>query len=145
MTAAERSGKVERSASPRTESEVNVTICCPKCASSEGRSVEALYTESKTPDKEQSSIGADLSRQTAPPERRHPAFWISLTILFTILSAITLKSLSQTAAALTACAILSGWMAHEAIEYNRADLPRLLDYWHHSIMCARCGQVFVPI
>ena len=69
--------------------------------------------------------------------------WCVLSAAFAILSLSTLHS-SWTPAALAACAILAGWMARDAVHYNSADLPRLLEYWHRSLMCSRCGEVFVP-
>jgi hypothetical protein len=119
-------------------------ICCPKCASGEGRSIEAIYCECRTPERERAPIPAELSRQSAPPERRHPAFWLSMAIVFAVLTAVMLPSSGSTTGALSACAMLSGWMSREATNYNRSDLPRLLEYWHRSFICTRCGEVFVP-
>jgi hypothetical protein len=64
-----------------------------------------------------------------------------MTIVFVILSVDTR---GQTTIALITCALLSAWMARDALRYNRADLPRLTEYWHHAFMCTRCGEVFVP-
>lgn len=70
--------------------------------------------------------------------------WGLLSAIFAILSITTLASDRAATAALLACAILSGWMARDALHYNSADFPRLLEYWHRSLMCNRCGEVFVP-
>ena len=119
-------------------------ICCPKCASPEGRSIEAIYCECKTPEKERPPIPEELSRQSAPPARRHPMFWLSLGIVFAILTVVTLPASASTTSALSTCAMLSAFMSRQAMNYNRADLPRLLEYWHRSFICTRCGEVFVP-
>ena len=120
-----------------------MNICCPKCASSDGRSVEAIYCECETSSGTFRRIRA-ASRHFAPPEARHPRFWLSMSIAFTALTAWSAFSATSTLAALGACALLSGWMAYDASRYNRSDLPRLLDYWHHAFMCSRCGEVYVP-
>ena len=120
-----------------------MTITCPKCASSEGRSIEEIYCECRTPEQECAAVPAGLKRQAAPPARRHPVLWLSMTMLFAMFTVTTFSSISTTIA-LVACASLSAWMAREATEYNRSDLPRLLEYWHRSFMCKRCGEVFVP-
>lgn len=117
-----------------------MTICCPKCASSEGRSIEAIY---RTPEKERPAIAPALARQSEPPEARHPGFWLALTIAFALIT-VTRFSWSSATAALALCALLSGAMARETLKYNRLYLPRLLDYWHRSFICTRCGEVFVP-
>ncbi|HKY97134.1 MAG TPA: hypothetical protein VJL35_04700 [Gemmatimonadaceae bacterium] len=116
-------------------------ICCPKCASSEGQSIEALY---KTPEEERPAIAAHLSRQSEPPEARHPRLWLALTIVFTVMSITTFGGTRETAA-LMLCGVLSAAMAREALTYNRLYLPRLLEYWHRSFICTRCGEVFVPV
>lgn len=121
-----------------------VTICCPKCASSNGRSIEAVYCECKDPQRENVAIASGLSRQSAPPERRHSGWWLALTGLFIVLTIVTVRSWSVSTTALGACAILSAIMARDAIQYNRCDLPRLLEYWRRSFICTTCGEVFVP-
>jgi hypothetical protein len=115
-------------------------ICCPKCASSEGQSIEAIY---KTPEKERPPIAARLSPDSRPPEVKHPRFWFGLTVAFVLLSLSRLSFTSETAA-LAFCASLSASMARDALTYNRQYLPRLLEYWHRSFICTRCGEVFVP-
>ena len=125
------------------DSEATVNICCPKCASSDGRSVEAIYCECNAPQRRFRRIRA-MSRHFAPPEPKHPKFWLSMSIVFAALTGWSTFAASSAATALGACALLSGWMAYEASRYNRADLPRLLDYWHHAFMCSRCGEVYVP-
>jgi hypothetical protein len=121
-----------------------VMICCPKCASGQGRSIEAVYCECSDVEKRHASEIARLAAQSAPPDRRHPRFWLLLTGAFLVLSVSGLLSLHEGAAPLALCAGLSGWMSHEALRYNRADLPRLLEYWHRSFICMQCGEVYVP-
>ena len=121
-----------------------MTVTCPKCASCEARSIEAIYCEC-------ASQGATVApglirffRQAAPPDRRHPLFWMALTALFTVLVVSGLPSLNGSSGALAACGLLSAWMAREAVRYNRVDLPKLAEYWRRSFICTRCGEVYVP-
>jgi hypothetical protein len=122
-----------------------MNICCPKCASSDGKSIEAIYCECRTPGRERPEISEDLSRQSAPPLPRRPVLWLSLSIVFAAMVIAAFSSSIPTATAFAACAALSAWMAREAVAYNRSDLPRLLEYWHRSFICTRCGEVFVPL
>lgn len=117
-----------------------MTICCPKCASSEGRSIEAIY---KTPERDRPAIAPELARQSQPPEARHPWFWLALTITFAA-ATVSRYSWTSSTAALALCTTLSGAMTRDALMYNRVYLPRLLEYWHRSFVCTRCGEVFVP-
>jgi len=117
-----------------------VTICCPKCASSEGRSIESIY---KTPENERPAIAAGFSRQSEPPEARHPGFWLALTVAFAM-ATLASFSFGSTTAALAVCAALSAAMTREATTYNRRYLPQLLEYWHRAVICTTCGEVFVP-
>lgn len=113
-----------------------MTISCPKCASRDGRSIEAIYCECAN-----GEIPRTLTRESAPPAARRPTAWLAMTFWFVILS---VNTRGETTLALITCALLSAWMARDAIRYNRADLPRLTEYWHRSFMCTRCGEVFVP-
>jgi len=122
----------------------DVTISCPKCASSEGKSIEAIYCECRTPQNAQRAITAELSRQSAPPGRRHPAWWMIIAAMFLIAAGFSGIARDSTTLALLTCAALSALMAHDADKYNELDLPRLLEYWHRAFMCERCGEVFVP-
>ena len=121
-----------------------MTICCPKCASSEGRRIETIYAESKTPPRGNDAVNDELTRQSAPPARRHPIFWIAFASVLFIAAIASLTSEATTTLALFLCAGVVVWMAREADRYNHLELPRLLDYWHHAFICARCGEVFVP-
>lgn len=117
-----------------------MTICCPKCASSDGRSVESIYCECSANEKKSAAV---LLRQAAPPGPRHPQWWFALAVAFTASAAVTIPNADTTTVALLIGAALSGLMARDAVVYNRSILPRLLEYWHRSFMCTRCGQVFL--
>ena len=121
-----------------------MTISCPKCASRDGRSVESIYCQCTSAQESTSLTTIRLSRKAAPPSPRHPLAWQVLAAVFAIAGLSALRSDVAASAAFTTCAILSGWMARDALRYNNADLPRLLDYWHHSLMCTRCGEMFIP-
>jgi hypothetical protein len=120
-----------------------MTTCCPKCASNDARRIERIYTELKTPDREHSPVSSELSRQSAPPSRRHPIFWVALACVLSVAAIAGAASRGSTTAALILCAALAVWMARDADRYNHVDLPRLLDYWHHAFICVRCGEVYV--
>ena len=104
--------------------------------------MEAIYCECSATD----LPGAlrTLSRQSAPPDRRHTSFWLVLTLFFTAISAVALFTGEESSIAFAACTMLSGRMSRDSMRYNRADFPRLLDYWHRSFICMRCGEVYVP-
>jgi hypothetical protein len=121
-----------------------MTICCPKCASSEGRRIEAIYQECKTSQQHTEPHNAVLTRQTAPPQRKHPIFWIAFASVLSVAAIASVTIRASTTIALLLCTILTLWKAREADRYNQLELPRLLDYWHHALICARCGEVFVP-
>lgn len=120
-----------------------MNISCPKCASSDGRSIESIYCECSENEDAGRADAAVLLRESAPPGRRHPHWWLAIALVFAASAGVTVSTAGATTAALLACAGLSGWMARDAINYNRLILPRLLEYWHRSFMCSRCGQVFL--
>ena len=120
-----------------------MTINCPKCASTEGRSIEAIYCECTASGSEPFDL-ARFFRQATPPDRRHPKFWMALTALFIALSLGGLLSASTSTASFAICGLLSGVMTRDAAAFNRAVHPRLLEYWHRSFICTRCGAVYVP-
>lgn len=129
---------------PFTRAKRNMTICCPKCASSEGRSIEAIYCECKTPDSAQRAINAHLSRQSEPPGPRHPVYWVAFASLLTIAAVASVPYSASTSLSLFLCVGLCAWMAREADRYNVDEFPRLVEYWHRAFVCERCGAVFVP-
>jgi hypothetical protein len=121
-----------------------MTICCPKCASRDGRRIEVIYHEHRSSKKEQTAFTRALSRQSWPPERRHPVYWLGLAWLLLTGAIASAVSRPSTSIALIVCIAVCAWVAREADHYNHVDLPRLLDYWHRAIICAKCGEVFVP-
>jgi hypothetical protein len=121
-----------------------VTISCPKCASRDGRSIEAIYCEYKTPTQSQQTITAELSQRSAPPGRRHPVYWIALACFLSVTAIAVARYSAPTSSALLISVAMCVWMARDADRYNVFDFPRLAEYWHRAFMCERCGEVFVP-
>ena len=119
-------------------------ISCPKCASSEGRSIEAIYCECQSVEMWSPPEREHLAVQSAPPEPQHTALWMVVTALCALLCAGSASFRDGSSLAFAACTLLSGVMTQQAIRYNRRDFPRLLDHWHKSLMCTRCGEVYVP-
>jgi hypothetical protein len=124
--------------------EACVTICCPKCTSSEGRRIEVVYSERKAPRNEHAAFSRALSRQSTPPERRHPVYWLALAWLLLTAAIASAASMPSMSIALVLSIVLCAWVARDADHYNHVDLPRLLDYWHRAVICEKCGEVFVP-
>jgi hypothetical protein len=123
---------------------VNVTAICPKCASKEGRSVEAIYCECRTPQEPRPAGIDEMLRQSSPPEPQHTYLWMIVCVLSAILCMTSATFRDATPIAFGACAVLSATMTHQAFRYNRNDFPLVLDHWHKSYMCTRCGEVYVP-
>ena len=120
------------------------TVCCPKCASSESRRLEAIYAERRAESAGNSPPNTGLTRQFAPPERKHPIFWIALASVLSVAAIASVATRISTTVALALCVSVVVWKAREADRYNQLELPRLLDYWHHAFICQRCGEIFVP-
>jgi len=121
-----------------------MSICCPKCASSEGRRIEAIYAECKTPTDEHDPVNAELSRQSAPPVRKHPIYWVAFASVLSIAALASFTWRESVAVTLLLSTGLVVLKARDADRYNQFELPRLLDYWHHAVICGCCGEVFVP-
>jgi hypothetical protein len=122
----------------------SVTISCPKCASNEGKSVEDIYCECRTPHEPRQSSIDEMLKESLPPEPQHTSLWMIVTVLSGILCASSSAFQDATPVAFGACTLLSATMTHQAFRYNRNDFPLLLDHWHKSYMCTRCGEVYVP-
>ena len=89
---------------------------------------------------------SQIAQEVAPPAKKGivKKFLLIGIILMFLLSAI-LGSVSNTLGSIGA---LLGWVLSGAFVYktaylwNRDVYPQLLDQWHHSYICFRCGQHF---
>lgn len=111
-------------------------LACPKCASIDARNIAQVYGEARRP-------RTPLSPEAAPPRRRNVAAWLTLTLLLAAAFVLELSSLGVSTIVLGGLALSGGWMTHHVRAYNATDLPDLMKRWERSVMCNRCGHVFV--
>jgi len=111
-------------------------LACPKCASIDARSIVQVYGEARRP-------RMPLAREATPPRRRNVAAWLVLTLALAAAFVFELSSLGATTIVLGGLAVSGGWMTHHVRAYNTTDLPGLMKRWERSVMCNRCGHIFV--
>lgn len=85
----------------------------------------------------------DLLRQAAPPRRRNTIAWLTVTLVLAMAFVVELSSFGVGAALLGGLALSGGWMTQHVRAYNSTDFPDLMKRWQQSVMCNRCGHVFV--
>ena len=107
-----------------------LTISCPKCASSEARSLEFLRRR-----------GA--AAHIPPPRKRDESGWVLLSTASALLMLATLAA-PLISFAFGGISALAAWTAFNAHSYNRRRLPQLRARWKHSVMCSSCGEIFLP-
>ena len=131
---------------------------CPRCGSSAARRLSLIYREAtslvprhdglddgvsspaETP--VQRARRTQLSRQVAPPTRKHDLLWSIAAVSAGVIglgTATTPDALTIVAFGILAFALFS---AVRARRYNRDTFPRLHAQWERSLMCQRCGNVF---
>ena len=143
-------------------------LACPKCSTTEVRKLSLIYNEglsiintvshgtgaavgsgggmafgshsSHTTGRQQTG----LSKQAAPPEKKHWILWSSCAVVcgFIALSGLSHPGFGTLVA--IGLAVLSVRFALKGKEYNAQVLPGLLQQWDRSFMCNRCGEKFVP-
>jgi hypothetical protein len=145
-----------------------MTLACPKCTSAEVRKLSLIYNEglsiintvsqgsgmavgsgggmafgshsSHTTGRQQTA----LSKQAAPPNKRHWILWSSSAAIFGL---ITLGGLSHPSVGTFFTLGITALSVHFALagkKYNAEVHPGLLARWEQSFMCNRCGEKFVP-
>lgn len=111
-------------------------LACPKCASIDARSIVLVYREARRP-------RTPLSREAAPPRRRNVAAWLVLTLVLAAAFVFELSSLGVSTIVLGGLALSGGWMTQHMRAYNATELPDLMKQWERSVMCNRCGHVYL--
>ena len=143
-------------------------LACPKCSATEVRKLSLIYNEglslintvshgtgaavgsgggmafgshsSHTTGRQQTA----LSKQAAPPEKRH---WILWSCCAAVCGLVALSGLSHPGFGTLVgigLTVVSVRFALKGKEYNAQVLPGLLQRWDQSFMCNRCGESFVP-
>jgi len=69
--------------------------------------------------------------------------WLLTTVLLTAGFVLELSSFGIGTVVLGGLALSSGWMTRQSRAYNATDLPHLVKRWERSVMCSRCGHMFV--
>ena len=144
-----------------------MNLACPKCTSAEVRKLSMIYNEglsiintvssgtavgyggggtafgshsSHTTGRQQTA----LSRQAAPPEKKHWILWSSAAAISGL---IALGGIAHPSFWTLVFAGLAVWSVKKAISgkaYNADVHPGLMNRWEQSFMCNRCGETFVP-
>lgn len=141
-------------------------ITCPKCSSSEARSLSLIHREGLTNTQGQTagtsvgSLGGSLgvstmrgtitaqsqtvlSKEAAPPEARAFFPWVLSAIVLGLFVLAQLGDIGFWTVVAALLAVLSVLQAKRARAFNTQELPGLKARWDQSFMCNRCGQVFV--
>ena len=113
-----------------------MSLACPKCASIDARSIVQVYGEARRP-------RTPLSREATPPRKRNVVAWLILTVVLAAAFVFELSSLGVGTIVLGGLALTGGWMTQHVRAYNATALPDLMRRWERSVMCNRCGHVFV--
>jgi hypothetical protein len=131
---------------------------CPRCGSSVARRLSLIYREATAFAPHAHGLGdgigspaetpvqrarrTQLSRQVAPPARKHDLLWSFAAVIAGVIGFAT--ATMPDARTIVAFGILglALFSAVQARRYNRDTFPRLHTQWAHSLMCQRCGNVF---
>ena len=108
-----------------------LTTSCPKCASSEARSLVYLHQRGAV-------------AHVPPPRKRDESGWVLLATASALLMLATFASVHLIAFAFGGVSGMAAWTAFNVHSYNRSRLPELRARWEHSVMCSSCGEVFLP-
>ena len=131
---------------------------CPKCGSREVQWLSVIYQEAVSPpsepvapsaaagsslaSSEQQRVKAQLSRQAAPPSRKHDRLWIVAAVAAAVIGVGTAANPDARTVASVAVIALAAYFAFRARRYNQDVFPWLHAQWERSVMCGRCGHVY---
>lgn len=141
------------------------SLGCPKCASAEVRRLSLIYQEGlSTINTNSSTVGGGfggggaafgsasthttgrqqtaLSRQAAPPAKKHTIAWGTLGVVCGFVGLGSLSSPGLGTLIWIALAVVAARFALQAKKYNAEVYPGLHQRWEQSFMCNRCGEVF---
>jgi hypothetical protein len=142
-----------------------IDLTCPKCASTDARSLSLIYREGLSITQAHSTetgtafsgggmaVGSSstvtharsqtvLSKEAAPPAKKSFVVWCIGIVIFGFMVLGSLGSFGMSTivfAGLTGGCVL---MAKRAREFNTTQHPALMAHWEKSFMCGRCGVVF---
>jgi hypothetical protein len=108
----------------------DVSISCPKCASRHGSMLESVH--------EQGS-----SKLAAPPHTMEVKGWLFLAVGSALALIALHPGMTWRGGAFAALATGAAAMGSWAALFNIRRLPVLRDRWERSVMCSRCGHVFM--
>jgi len=141
-------------------------LACAKCGSAEVRRLSLIYqeglaiinTSSQTSGAAFGSGGGAsfgsastrttgtqqtaLSKQAAPPAKKHTILWGALAAFLGFLALGGLSDFSVSVLFFAGLAVLAGRMSLKAKAYNATTFPELYARWERSFMCNRCGETF---
>lgn len=116
---------------------------CPACASDNTQRLEVACAINQHP---------ILLQSAAPPQiKRTPgatlAVWLAVVIaLFGALiglgGAHVAAAIIVAVAALITLGAIKVW--DEAADYNRKELPPLIEEWRSKWICLKCGEIYIP-
>jgi ribosomal protein L37AE/L43A len=130
---------------------------CPKCGSSEARRLSLIFrdavslaSESLAPTRATGTsltsstpqLNPQLSRQAAPPSRKHDKLWIVAAVAAAIIATVTAWNPDVRTVASAAVVAVAVYFGIRSRRYNRDVFPRLHAQWEQSVMCGRCGNVY---
>jgi hypothetical protein len=161
-------GPSEAAVSPHIIVERTMNLACPKCTSQEVRKLSLIHNEGlsiintqsqtvafgggafggvgSTAAAGTSTVGRQqtaLSKQAAPPAKKHWILWATLAGFFAL---FTMGGLTRPSFGTLFTLIIAGLgvrFALQARKYNAEIHPSLQQQWERSFMCNRCGEVFV--
>lgn len=128
---------------------------CPKCGSGDVRPLSSIYQETIAP--RGTSVGATsatprlegrtptaphLSRQAAPPSRKHDALWSVAAVGAAVIAAGTIEKPDVRTAVAAAIVVLAVHFTMRSRRFNHDVFPRLHAQWERSVVCGRCGKVY---
>jgi len=108
----------------------DMSISCPKCASRNGSMLESVYENGS-------------SKRSAPPDAMEVKGWFFLALGSALALVALHPGMSWRGAAFALVATGAATMGSLATLYNLHRLPILRNRWKKSVMCSRCGHVFM--
>ena len=149
-----------------SESARLTSLACTKCGSAEVRRLSLIYQEglaiiNTTSQSSGAAFGGGgasfgsastrttgtqqtaLSKQAAPPAKKHTILWAILAAFLGFLALGGLSDFSVSVLIFAGLAALAGRMSLKAKAYNASAFPELHARWERSFMCNRCGETFV--
>ena len=142
-----------------------MSLECPKCTSTEVRRLSLIYQEGlSTINTQSTTVGSAiggggigfatastgttghqqtaLSKQAAPPAKKHWILWSSAAAIVALPTLGTLLHPGFGTLVGLGLVALSVRMALSGRKYNAEVHPGVLHRWEQSFMCNRCGDVF---